>query len=387
MQQKTSTLSNALTWLGAGISIAEILTGMLFATMPAWKAYTAVFIGHIIGGVLMFLAGVIGGDTGKSSMETTKLSFGQNGAKFFSIMNVLQLVGWTGVMIASGAAVANHISSVGITTWSIVIAALILVWICLGLTNIGKLNVVVITLLMITTIILFTKIGGDDNVVLISDEALTFGAALELSIAMPLSWLPLISDYVSVSANPRQAARWSMTTYVGISTWMYLIGRNIACTYNTNDLGSVILGAGLGLIGLIVVILSTVTTAFLDVYSAGVSWITIAKNHSAKAAGIVAGVLGLVLAIFFDSSVYEGFLYLIGSVFAPMIAIMMADYFVLGKDNSGEGINVFNMVLWAIGFVIYRIFLGISTPIGNTIPVIIIVVALDIILSKIFRRN
>ena len=73
-QKKTSTLSNGLIWFGAGVSIAEILTGTYFGELGFKKGILTIFIGHIIGCVLFYLAGLIGGKTEKSAMETVALS-------------------------------------------------------------------------------------------------------------------------------------------------------------------------------------------------------------------------------------------------------------------------------------------------------------------------
>ena len=52
---------------------------------------------------MFFFAGLIGGRTGRSAMETVKMSFGQKGGLLFAFLNVLQLVGWTAIMIYDGA--------------------------------------------------------------------------------------------------------------------------------------------------------------------------------------------------------------------------------------------------------------------------------------------
>ena len=124
-ETKTSVLSNGLLWFGAGISIAEILTGMLLAPLGFGKGLLAIIIGHVIGGAVMFGAGVIGGRTGRSAMETVQISFGRQGAKLFAGLNVIQLIGWTAVMIASAAVAANTIAAIGTAFWSVIIAALI----------------------------------------------------------------------------------------------------------------------------------------------------------------------------------------------------------------------------------------------------------------------
>ena len=109
--KKTSVFQNSLIWFGAGVSIAEILTGTYFAPLGMAKGFAAVLLGHLIGCTMMFFAGLIGGRTGLSAMETSKLSFGKKGSLWFAALNVLQLVGWTAIMIYDGALAANGIAA------------------------------------------------------------------------------------------------------------------------------------------------------------------------------------------------------------------------------------------------------------------------------------
>ena len=106
--KKTSVFANALIWFGAGVSIAEILTGTYYSTLGFGKGLAAILIGHLIGGVMMFAAGLIGGLEEKSAMETVKMSFGEKGSLLFVLLNVLQLVGWTAIMIYDGALAAGY---------------------------------------------------------------------------------------------------------------------------------------------------------------------------------------------------------------------------------------------------------------------------------------
>ena len=94
-EKRTGLFENGLIWFGAGVSIAEILTGTYLAPLGMGKGLAAILIGHIIGCLMLFLAGVIGGRVRKSAMETVKMSFGQKGSILFAVLNVLQLVGWT----------------------------------------------------------------------------------------------------------------------------------------------------------------------------------------------------------------------------------------------------------------------------------------------------
>ena len=100
--KKTSTFQNGLIWFGAGVSLAEILTGTSFAPLGMAKGFAAILIGHIIGCAMMLLAGLIGGRTGRSAMETVKMSFGQKGGLLFAFLNVLQLVGFIAYRLMMG---------------------------------------------------------------------------------------------------------------------------------------------------------------------------------------------------------------------------------------------------------------------------------------------
>ena len=155
-EKRTSIFENGLIWFGAGVSLAEILTGTYFASLGFGKGLLAIIIGHIIGCTMLFLAGVIGGKTRRSAMETVKMSFGEKGGIFFSFLNVLQLVGWTAIMIYDGALAANGVLHTGSWVWCLVIGALIVLWIFIGITNLGKINTIAMAALFILTLVLCT---------------------------------------------------------------------------------------------------------------------------------------------------------------------------------------------------------------------------------------
>ena len=381
---KTSIFSNGLIWFGAAVSIAEILTGTFFAPLGFGKGIAAIIIGHLFGCVLLYFAGLIGAKTEKSAMETVKLSFGQKGSRLFASLNVLQLVGWTAVMIVSAAAAASSIVNIGGNwVWILVIGALIILWVLIGLKNLSKLNIFAMSALFILTIILSSVIFQGSTTAVFS-EGISFGAAVELSVAMPLSWLPLISDYTRNAKKPKAATHVSSTVYFFVSCWMYAIGMGAALFTGESDIAKIMMGAGLGIVALVIVVFSTVTTTFLDVYSAGVSSESIWGKLKEKPVAIIVCLIGMMLAIFTPITQYENFLYLIGSVFAPMVAILITDFYILKKHHSDKAFNIINLLLWAIGFGIYRVFMNIDTPVGNTLPVMLITAALCLIANIIF---
>ncbi|MCR5089665.1 MAG: putative hydroxymethylpyrimidine transporter CytX [Oscillospiraceae bacterium] len=380
-ERRTSIFENGLIWFGAGVSLAEIITGTYLAPLGFARGLAAILLGHLIGCLLLFLSGVIGGKRRCSSMESVKLSFGQKGALLFAALNVLQLLGWTGIMIYDGALAANGIWGIGRWIWCLLIGGLIVLWILIGIRNLGKVNTISMSALFLLTIVLSVIVFGKDSPLALGEEAMSFGAAVELSVAMPLSWLPLISDYTREAKDPVRASAVSALVYGLVSCWMYVIGMGAAIFTGEYDVAMIMLRAGLGVAGLIIVVFSTVTTTFLDAYSAGVSCETILPRSRGKWFAVAAAVLGTLGAVFFPMDDITNFLYLIGSVFAPMIAIQIADAFLLKADRSDSAVDIRNMIVWLLGFVIYRLLMRTDLPVGNTLPDMLITMLLCVLTS------
>ena len=388
MQEKrTSVFENGLIWFGAAVSIAEILTGTYFAPLGFGRGLAAILLGHIIGCAMLFAAGLIGGKVRRSAMETVKMSFGQKGSLLFVVLNIIQLVGWTGIMIFDGALAANGVWDLGNWLWCLVIGGLIVLWIVIGIENLGKINTVAMGALFVLTIMLSFVIFGKGTMHAVSDEGMSFGAAVELSVAMPLSWLPLISDYTREAEKPVKATAASAIVYGLVSCWMYLIGMGAAIFTAESDIAQILLKAGLGVAGLLIVVFSTVTTTFLDAWSAGISSESMHEGIKGKWVAVAAAVLGTAGAIFLPLYDITDFLYFIGSVFAPMIAIQIADFFILRQDVSGRGVSVKNLIIWLLGFVAYRLLMGVDIIVGNTLPDMIITIALCLLAAKIEKKS
>lgn len=387
-QEKTSIFSNVMIWIGAGISIAEIITGTYIAPLGFKKGLLAILIGHLIGGIVMFWSGLISAKTQKSAMESVKRSYGENGGKFFSILNVIQLIGWATIMIYDGAISANKIFPIGNWFWAVMIGILIMLWIKIGIKNLAKINFVAMAGLFIVSLILsrvlFMKTTG---VVSVPSDMITFGFAVELSAAMPLSWLPVIGDYTKDAEKGVAGTIASVIAYNSISIWMFLIGMGSAIFTGETDIANIFIKAGLGVVGLMVVVFSTAITTFLDAYSSGVSSKSIFDNLNEKYIGYGVAVVGTVLAILFPMDNISGFLFFIGSVFAPMISIVFVDFYILKNDYSESGVSKINFIIWLIGFVIYRYLLKHETILGNTFPDILITMAIAYVIKKIKKTK
>jgi putative hydroxymethylpyrimidine transporter CytX len=184
---------------------------------------------------------------------------------------------------------------------------------------------------------------------------LGFWNIFEISIAMPISWLPVISDYTKDVEKPIKATAVSAAAYTIASLWMYIIGIEIAGIGANNNIAQAILLAGLGIPGIIIVVLSTVTTNFLAANSAGESAKAIFSKINPKIAGIVVSLLSAVLAISGIMDHYIGFLYLIASVFAPMAAVLLVSFYFVKNNEASLFFWIWNIFAWLAGFIVYQV--------------------------------
>ena len=386
--KKTSVFENGLIWFGAGVSIAEILTGTYYAPMGFKDGLLAILIGHLIGFILLYFAGLIGARSQRSAMETTKLTFGSKGGMIFAVINFLQLVGWTAIMIYDASISTSEIFTLKHSFWAILTGALIIVWLMIGLSDLGKVNTVSMGLLFILTLLLSRYIFTEDlGSFAPTNQAMSFGAAVELAIAMPLSWLPLISDYTSNAADGKKSTLVSALVYSLISIWMYVIGMGGALVTGESSLAAIFKITKLGAFAVLIIILSTVTTTFMDAYSAGISFKSLKSDSDEKKVGIIVTLIAIIGAIIFPMDDITDFLYLIGSVFAPMIAVQVVDYFIIKNEDYKADYNILNTTSWILGFIIYRIILNREFILGPTLVVIIITMLITIILNKAFRKK
>ncbi len=354
-RQGTGIFASGIIWFGAAVSVAEIEAGI-----QSGNNWIALILGHLLGGALLFAVGLIGAKARLNAMDSTASAFGKNGAKFFALLNLLQLVGWTSVMIAQGASALGGLElPLSTPILSIGLAILVAVWIFIGLKDSAHIATVAMALLAVLVAILTFKLFGSASAASnVSTETLSFWAAFDLSVAMPLSWLPLVSDYTKNAERPFAATATSAIVYTIVSIWMYAIGMLIASS-GAENLSKAILSVGLGIPGILIVVFSTVTTTFLDAYSAGESAKTVYGRLNPKIVGVIVCALGVLLSVSGIIDRYTDFLYLIASVFAPMAAVFAVSHYIVKRP-----LPVWNLVSWAIGFGIYQ-FAG-ESPIGPT---------------------
>jgi putative hydroxymethylpyrimidine transporter CytX len=367
-------------WFGAAVSIAEILTGGLLAPLGFQSGVMAIVIGHVAGVIILVLGGIIGTQERIPAIVSTRISFGVYGSYLFSVLNVLQLVGWTAVMIIAAARSANEISKMlwgmdQLSLWSMGIGGLVLLWIALGREGgLKKVNMLAVFLLFGITVLLSNVVFKDSTALSAPPiGGMSFGEALELSVIMPLSWLPLIADYTRFAKSRTSAALGSGLGYFIGSCWMYLIGLGAAIIAGNPEPSAMMLAANLGLSALGIIVLATVTTTFLDAYSAGVSFANIFPKLDEKRIALVMTVIGTGIALGVNIEQYENFLLAIGSVFAPLFAVLLTEYFIIKNRQLRPEllVNWSALAVWALGVIMYHQFITMEFVLGATIPVLL----------------
>ena len=397
MENRTGLLTNAVIWFGVAISVSEIEAGISIAnTASSISMWTALILGHILGGLLLFLVGYMGAKVRMNAMQLTQSTFSKYGSKFFATLNVMQLVAWVAVLNAQGASAINSLNlPISTPAICILLAVLIAIYVHVGLKRISKITTAIMIILTILLAILSIRLWyiNPSNPSITGIPAasnLGFWNIFEISIAMPISWLPVISDYTKDVEKPFMATFLSSLAYTIASLWMYVIGIEIAHIGVGVTIAQAILLANLGVSGIIIVVLSTITTNFMAANSAGQSANVIYNKLNPKTVGIIVSLLSAVLAISGIMNYYINFLYLIASVFAPMAAVLLVSYYL--TSNTRENIRVWswNMFSWLAGFVVYNITISMDSIIlGPTLLAIIVSAALayiGILFDRIFFK-
>ncbi|MFA4885089.1 MAG: putative hydroxymethylpyrimidine transporter CytX [Desulfotomaculaceae bacterium] len=377
--RKTGGFSFFTLWFGAAVSLAEIMTGSLIAPLGLKQGLFVILAGHLIGVLILALVGVVGFKEKSPSLKSSRLSLGKYGSYIISFFNIIQLIGWTAIMLIQSSRSLQSITGklFGFDNFYILVVItgiLVLLWALNTENAINTVNNIAVVLLLVLCLVMLKSVMTGNEVKEITSN-ITFGAALELSIIMPLTWLPLISDYTMLGKSARGSFWGSFAGYFIGSSFMYVIGLVSSIYAGTPDPIGVLISLNLGFSALLVVVLSTVTTTFLDVYSGVMSTLNLTSKVPKKILILIFSALGMLLAMYFPMEHYEHFLYMIGSLFAPVFSVVIADYFVYKDNRSGELFNVPGLAAAAVGVVSYYIVIEQNLVIGATIPAMMITMA------------
>lgn len=384
-----------LLWAGAAVSLAEIWAGGMLAPLGFGTGLLVIIAAHIIGGIPMSFGSVMGAQQGLPSMILTRSALGRSGSYLAAGLNVIQLVGWTAVMIWLGghaaAAISKPFGESSVMVWIVVGGLGTTLWAALGHRHWKWVHRIAVSALLLMCLqmsyLVWIKYGPATWAA--PKPGLGWGIGLDIVIAMPISWLPLVADYGRFSRSAKAAGWGTWWGYGIVSTWMFALGLSASLATGSATPEAMIMkllaDSGWVLAGLLIVVLSTFTTTFLDVYSTAVS----AMNFPERIGGLkrpgqtglilITGGLGTLVALGFSAHAYEPFLLYIGSFFCPLFGIVLTDYFLVRKASldlvkmgpSGPAFRWQGIGAWLIGFLIYRAAINFGSPIGASLPAFI----------------
>lgn len=369
-----------LLWAGAAVSLAEIWAGGLVVPLGLGLGLWAILLGHLIGNTPFALGGLMGSRWGIPAMVSVRPSFGIRGSYLASALNVVQLIGWTAVMLIVCGSAADAISKFygfsNLTLWIVLSGAVTTAW-AVGGHRVWKwlqrISVGTLLLLcLVMTSLVFKEYGWTKLSEIPRQKEFPFMVAVDLVIAMPISWLPLVSDYSRFATDSRSSFWGTWIGYFMVSSWMYLLGLMASLATQSPDPSTAVMNLmlkfGWAIPALFIVLFSTFTTTFLDIYSTAISGLNVAPKLGEKRGVILGGLVGTATAVVFPTLLsYEHFLLFIGAMFCPLFGIVLLDCFFLRKGSLEvndlyrrggrywyhEGINPAAVISWAIGFAIY----------------------------------
>jgi NCS1 family nucleobase:cation symporter-1 len=390
--RRLSGLDFAVLWGDLAVGLLVVVAGALLVPglgLPV--ALLAIAIGSVVGSIPLSLVGWAGAREGVPGMVLLRPVLGTRGSYLPTVLNVAQLVGWTAFELWAMALVASRITGpiFGIESFFLWlgIAAVVCVALSLG----GPILVVrrwmerfgVWVLLGAAAWITFRVVTTADLGALWSRPGTggfpTFGGAVDIVIALPVSWIPLVADYNRFARHGVSSAAGTLMGYAAGNAWFFALGALLVLAQGSvpspAGVGEGIVSLAGGTLVLAVLLVGETDEAFADIYSAAVSTQNLAPRLKQRAVIVAVTAVGVAVGAFLfglpDEGVltYEFFLLLLGSIFVPLFAVFVADYFVLRRnrgyatgalfDDGGPyrytgGFHLTAIGAWFLGFAAYH---------------------------------
>ena len=390
---------HASLWFSLGVGLLVMQIGAyLVPAVGTRDAAIAIVLGSLIGSGLLAWTAKLGCDTGLTSAGLMHATYGSTFAKLPVILNIVQLVGWTTfelVVMRDGTAAVikqslgldlSGFSGVVTTTamWGAVLCALIAASM---LTTVRKfisrfaLPLVVASLLWLTWQFgsMIAAKGFDAFWSNPGKGGMGLFSAMDLVIAMPVSWLPLIADYSRHGKSGKSAMKGTWLGYALANIWCYALGVMIvtAATPGTDLVTALLLAQG-GLIALGFILFDEIDNAYGDVYSGAVSSHSLFAAWSIRRWGLLIAVGCTLLALVLPMHSLEPFLLMLSSVFVPLYGV------ILGRLSLGDArvtplsktVDIPAAAIWIAGIFVYHAIAKWAPQLGSALPTLIFSVVL-----------
>jgi NCS1 family nucleobase:cation symporter-1 len=298
---------------------------------------------------------------------------GRRGSYVPTGLNVLQCLGWSVfelIIIATGASALSEqvLGFGGVAFWKILFGAVATALAFLGPVGFVRRYVrkfavwVVIASLVYLT---WWSLHGQHPVGLWHRSgAHAFWAGFDLVLASIISWTPLVADYTRFSRS-RSAGFWGAGLGYFVPTIpLFALGAVIALSRDISEapalLTAVAAGGVASILALLALTVDESDEAFANVYSGAVSLQNLAPRVPQRLLVAVVAATATVGALLVDLRNYQPFLYLLGSFFVPLFAVLLADWLLAGRHYDADAVfrvpelRVEMLAAWLAGFALYQ---------------------------------
>jgi hypothetical protein len=394
----------AALWFSLGVGLLVMQTGAsLMPGLSPKLAFFAILLGSAIGAGVLALVARLGQETGLSSGALMTVAFGRQLGRLPVIANVIQLLGWAAfeIIIMRDGSLAVIKQSTGLEGASLtygltLIWGAILVLLMMGsmtslvrrfLSRIG-LPLVIASLVWLSYVFVSATLtkGWSDFWNQTGTGETSFWSGVDLVIAMPVSWLPLVADYARFSRGKGGATTGTFIGYAIANIWCYALGALIAFNQPSDDLVTGLLLAQGGLIALTLIVLDELDNAYGDLHSGAVSSESLFGGYGIRARGVAMALLSIALALVLTtlsetiSQLITQFLTVLSSIFVPLFGVILARYrLIRALALGGHGLaNIEWMALlaWACGVAAYQGAVFFYPDWGSALPSLILSFAL-----------
>jgi nucleobase:cation symporter-1, NCS1 family len=358
-------------WGNLGVSLLGF-TGAIFVLQPFGTgtpelslaaALTSILLGTVLGTLAIALAGLPGARTGAPAMVLLRGLFGRDLSYLPTVLNVLQCVGW-GIFELVTIAFAAHTVAPALPRWGYVLIA----GAATGLLAARPLGAIRILRRYVTGAVVVVL--AYLLIQLLRHPLPAFGhgtwsgfwAATDTVVAAAISFAPLAADYTRHSRSERAAFTGAFVGYGITQVLCYVIGLLALLTVahgDPNHIYGAFIALPAGTIGFAVLAARELDQSFANVYSTAVSTQNLRPLWDRRVLALVIAVVTTALALALNIKDYENFLVLLGSVFVPMFAVLVTDFFVVSRgrwDLSASARTRWVMLVpWAAGFAVYQL--------------------------------
>ena len=358
-------------WGNLGVSLLGF-TGAIFVLQPDGTgtpelslaaALTAIVVGTGLGTVSLALAGLPGAQTGAPAMVLLRGLFGARLSYLPTVLNIMQCLGW-GVFELVTIATAAHTVAPALPKWGYVLIAG-LATALLTIRPLGAIRVLrkyATGAVLIVLCYLFVQLIRHPLPGFTHGTWSGYWAATDTVVAAAISFAPLAADYTRHSRTPRAAFGGTLAGYSVTQVLCYVIGLLALVTvanHNPDDIYGAFIALPVGSLGFAILAARELDQSFANVYSTAVSTQNLRPLWDRRVLAAVIAAATTAGALWLNIADYENFLDLIGSVFVPMTAVLITDYFIVSGrrwDLSVTARSRWLMLLpWAAGFVTYQL--------------------------------